>query len=212
MGLAVFAGAHDGPWTVGWDAIVAIGTLAAVVVAVLIALLPLIRERRRRPRLSLTHAEPHDIVRERSASEDVARFRLRIKAAEGKRTAENVEVFVESVSETVADGIRALLPAGGQPLRVSHSDRTAQAVPSGASRFVDLVELRRRSGSRTSAALLLAGTPVELHLGKPCRLEINVAGANFDSSALRCEVSWTAEFDSHGFPQEALEVVVLAPK
>lgn len=146
----------------------------------------------------------------RSSTEDVARFRLRIKASERKVAATGVEVFIESVVETAADPIRALLPAGGQPLNVSHSDRTEQTVPPGASRFVDLVELRRPLGSHTAATLLLAGEPVELSLGKTYHLAIDIAGANLRSQRVACEVTWNAEFDPHGFPDEALKVVAPA--
>lgn len=190
---------------VSWDAVTAVGTLGAVIVALGVALLPMIVARRRRPRLSVTHSEL-DIVRSRRESEDVARFRLRISCAQRKVAAAAVEVFVESISETVAEGIRALLPAGGQPLRASHSSRVAQAVPSGASRFVDLVELRRRAGEKTSASILLAEDPVELTIGRTYRLEVSVAGANLDSFVIRCEVVWKSELDPSGFPQEAVWV------
>jgi hypothetical protein len=199
--------AAGGPWTFGWEALVAIGALAAAFVALYVG--P-IRERLRRPSVMLSHTPREDIVRDHSASEDLARFRLRVHAAPGKEAALNVEVFIESVSESVQEPIRALLPAGGEPLRVPHSDATAQIVPAGSTRFVDLAELRRPSGGDTAARLLLATTPVDLHLGKPCRLEITVSGANLDSRAYRCEVDWKAEFDPNGFPDEALDVAVYA--
>lgn len=194
-----------GPWTFGWDALVAIGALAAALVALYVG--P-VRERWRRPRLTLTYTPREDIVRDHSASEDIAQFRLRLHAASRKEAALNVEVFVESVSETVQEPIRALLPAGGEPLRVPHSDATAQIVPAGSTRFVELAELRRPSGGNTAARLLLATTPVDLRLGKPCHLEIAVSGANFDARTFRCDVDWSAEFDPIGFPDEALDVAV----
>jgi hypothetical protein len=133
----------------------------------------------------------------------------------GKETAANVEVFVSSVWETVQAPIRTLIPSGGEPLRASHSKQTAQAVPPGASRQVEFVELgvpdRMVFGPSTQeATLLLAGTPFKLTKGRPCRVQLEVAGANVDAKTFTCDVEWKGELEQDGFPQEALEIRGLA--
>ncbi|MGA9760970.1 MAG: hypothetical protein WBQ14_00900 [Gaiellaceae bacterium] len=199
----------DSAWAFGWDSLVAIGTLSAVLVSIFVAIfLPFVREHRRRPQLSLTYTEPSDIVQEHLESKIIARFRLRVEAARGKEEARGVGVFVESVSERIAEGIRAPLLAGGQPLRVSYADHTTQTVPAGASRFFDLVELCRLPGMETSAKLPLAGSSVDLRPRTSYHLQLSVTGANFDSLAFTSEVVWKGELDPNGFPQEALAVTV----
>jgi hypothetical protein len=131
---------HETTWQVVREWMIAFGTVLAVAVAVLTALISGLW---RKPRLSLHHERDHvgdEVVlldATSLGSGGIASVRLRVRNKRGKRAAEDVEVLIGHVeSERMFEG--TLL--ANRALRVSNSDPPTNrvTVPPGVERHFDL--------------------------------------------------------------------------
>src|SRR6266571_1391594 len=88
-----------GTWG-GWPALVAIGTVGAVIVAVALQLVLWWREKRRRPALTLAFDQHMKADEKYQMSDAPATFlRLAVANAPGKDTAREVEILVLEINE-----------------------------------------------------------------------------------------------------------------
>ncbi len=137
---------RDSAGILEWDFISDFGLFFAGVVAIVIAGWQAIRERVRRPSLSLAFDpdDPYDYMAGvgTTARQESHWVRLRVQNARGKRSAEDVEVLVVEVS----GGRNGGPPLAGSPviwsnMRAGGEHVTRLTVPPGIARHVDLLGL-----------------------------------------------------------------------
>jgi hypothetical protein len=137
-----------GTWG-GWPALIAVGTIGAVVVAVALQLWLWWREKHRRPVLTLAFDEHKTADEKYSESDTLATFlRLAVANASGKDTARDVEILVLEVNEfgttPVGSGGRSIWlanPALGWTHAFDSEVRYQLpriSIPSGATRYADV--------------------------------------------------------------------------
>jgi hypothetical protein len=138
-----------------------LGTLAAVIVALGIALAGWIRERRRQPKLSLHFSPEPDapwldlqaLSRPRSAW-----VRVRVSNARGKHSAHDVEVLVTHFRRVPKSPENQQLPLDIRPLRWSNTldpqghPMTRVTIPPGVTRYCDLLAIPEPTASINEAA------------------------------------------------------------
>jgi hypothetical protein len=204
----------------------AVGALATVV-AVLVALFgPSWRERRKRPRLSLTREEAEINVDAEATSP--VELRIRVDNARGKDTAAGVEVFVTVTSTHRDRGGTVILVKDGslnfERPRADYPGRSTATVPSGHSRPVSVAligpvtavetcfhETMRGKASATPgekwAGLSLFGFSGGafswreipwLGLGETYDVEFVVTGANFDALTFRGQLRLSDDIEPGG--------------
>lgn len=191
------------------DYAAALGTIGAVAVALYVGV---VREWRRRPRLSLHFSElyPSDQI---VAGVDVAGgattsgayMRLRVRNGPGKHAAEDVEVIVLEVRplpEKERGGrpsFRRALALGDQNLVWSGSLPTATrfTIPPGLERHVDFVHVIRLTGS-LPLRLSVHPEPVDrrnlIHHRGPLEVRLAVAARNADAHRYSVTVSFDGEW------------------
>lgn len=181
--------------------LIAAGTIGAVVVALYVGV---IRERLRRPSLSLHFAGPDEedavivqsmspmVTMPGSVPVETAYLRLRARNKEGRDTAEDVEVLVERVRELeprVGNPPAASPALGNWPLPWSLSDPTTTRlnIPPGVERHVDLAHVYRDAAATRGATPLILDIRPEpvmgrhhLHFGKT-EIRLVVSARNADS-------------------------------
>lgn len=131
---------------VGASVIAAIGTVAAVLVALY---LPLVRERRREPRLSLSLGrQAHGVELRQGVTGQVNRLRLKIMSEPGRKTAHNVEVLLSAAWPMPSMPDKEFLVVDHEPLKwfgggASVAPATRISLAPGVSREVSVIWIGR---------------------------------------------------------------------
>lgn len=130
-----------GTWGV-WAVLTAVGTVGAVVVAVGLQAWLAWRERRSRPELSLAF-DPHYVATETNPKgEPIDYLRLAVSNAEGKRSAEDVQLLILEIQEVSAGpgggGQRIWLANPALAWANSVDPLPRMTIPPGATRYADV--------------------------------------------------------------------------
>jgi hypothetical protein len=203
------------------DLLIVLGTVGAVVLALILALTAWVGRRRRRPKLRLSHDPRVDRTEEAWGNGHHAAFvRLAVTNARGRHAAEETEVLVVALKQiearrdlyeetgvaSWADGRRVNFA----PLAWTHIfDRTSLTVAPSVRRTVDLGYLTDELyGTDPEVRLALAVNPVPknyLNLIPPGMWEITVAVSARNADAVYYVFKLT--FDGlYWFPKESKEV------
>jgi hypothetical protein len=131
-----------GTWG-GWPALAAIGTVGAVIVAVGLQAWVTWKERRRRPQLSLIFDEHMRMDEtEPKSGATLPYLRLAVKNAEGKKTAQDVEILIADVEEfatgPISGGRIGWLANPALGWANSVDPRPRMSIPPGATRYLDV--------------------------------------------------------------------------
>lgn len=196
MTLAAF-----GTWG-GWAALTALGTFGAVIVAVGLQWWIGTRERRSKPELTLAFDEYHFVDEGSVDGSGYPWLRLAVTNAAGKRTAENVEVIIEFITEyamsTVGFGGRMVWLANAALSWANSLDPYPRmSIPPGATRYVDVANWNDAS---VPLHMSLRVTPAPLSgrhrlVAGGWNLRLAVAATNADATVWNARVSF--EEDAH---------------
>jgi hypothetical protein len=199
------------------DWLAAIGTAAAAILALYIGV---IRERLRRPQLSL-HFERGTsdtivvggVERLTEDSSDVAYLRLRVRNRSGRVTAEDVEVTITGARELQLEGPQ-VVRLDGLPLGFSNTAPTATRmhVSPGGERHVDLahIELDRRRQFERAVWIDVHPRPADRQLASMghgvLELELTVTARDVDAVRHVLELRFTGEATDDGTLWDRLQV------
>jgi hypothetical protein len=149
-------------WQIAREWMIAVGTVGATIVAVYVGVL---RERWRRPKLSLEYGGPSsgDAVETRKDEWAGAYVRLRVMAAKRRSAAEDVEVMVLGARELEPrEGCQRAsgnIAIDGQLLNWSNTESTRMTIPSDTHRHLDLLHIKKPEAASGTASAWISVQP-----------------------------------------------------
>jgi hypothetical protein len=132
-----------------WTALTAVGTIGAVLVALFLDELPVLRQRRREPRLTLTHSvddsaievtyTPTSLVSV-GVSGRAAYLRLAVSNEPGHDAARDVEVLLQRVERIHGEHGHVIerVHVASPPFGWSNVETTSLTIPAGVTRVIDV--------------------------------------------------------------------------